>query len=210
MSRAAILPNECVVPEGLRQEHVVMTNWVKPKARVLDLGCADGALLAHLQAEKQVLGYGLDIDLEEIQKAISRGVSVIQADLESGLQGFDDDSFDTVILSQTLPTVEHTERLIDDMLRVGREAFISFPNFGYWQVRSYLYFRGQMPVSKRLPYEWYNTPNIHLFTIRDFYRLCRDKGMTIEDHYFQTGKRSPITTWQPNFFAELAAFRVTW
>lgn len=201
---------EQAAPTAIRRDQQYISNWIDQRARVLDLGCGDGLLLAHLMAKKAVRGYGLEIDIDKVNAAIARGVSVIHADLEVGLEDFEDESFDTVIVSHTLQTVRNTERLVNEITRVGKEAIVSFPNFGYWQVRGYLYFRGQMPVSKKLPYQWYNTPNIHLFTVRDFYRLCKDHDIEILDRYFQTAKWQN-TFWQkaqPNLWAELAAFRV--
>ena len=192
----------------LRQEHKLIAEWVAAGSVVLDLGCEDGTLLSHLAETKQVTGYGVEIDINNIVAAMGRGVSVIQADLEAGLAGFDDQSVDTVIIGQTLQSLRNTEKLVDEILRVGKRAIVSFPNFGYWRVRSYLYFRGRMPVSQRLPYEWYNTPNLHLFTIKDFEQLCRDKNIIICDHHYQTGQHmnSMLTRMNPNIFAELAVF----
>jgi methionine biosynthesis protein MetW len=192
----------------LRQEHKLIAEWVDSNSVVLDLGCDEGILLAHLAETKQVTGYGIEIDINNVVAAMGRGVSVIQADLEAGLAGFDDKSVDTVIIGQTLQSLRNTEKLVDEIMRVGKRAIVSFPNFGYWRVRSYLYFRGRMPVSKRLPYEWYNTPNLHLFTIKDFEQLCRDKDITICDQRYQTGQHmnSMLTRMSPNVFAELAVF----
>jgi methionine biosynthesis protein MetW len=166
-----------------RADFSTIADWIAPEARVLDLGCGDGSLFAYLKASHRVVGYGIEIDDAGVLASIGNGINVIQSDLESGLAGFDEQSFDSVILSQTLQAMRHTEGIVQEMLRVGREAIVSFPNFGHWSHRLQI-LRGTMPVSKSLPYEWYNTPNIHLCTIADFdaflgKRDCRILGRTV-------------------------------
>ncbi|MGF1525929.1 MAG: methionine biosynthesis protein MetW, partial [Candidatus Competibacterales bacterium] len=161
-----------------RPDLSIIETWVPDGARVLDLGCGDGTLLAHLQRRRGVTGYGLEIDPDQIQRCIQKGINVIHADLERGLADFADDAFDFVVVSQTLQAVHHTENLLDEMLRVGRQGIVTFPNFGLWRCRWQLLW-GHMPVVTTLPYAWYNTPNIHLFTIADFERLCRQKPIAI-------------------------------
>ena len=157
-----------------RADFSTIAGWIAPGARVLDLGCADGSLLAYLRDSRKVTGYGIEIDEAGVLASIGNGINVLQSDLESGLAGFDEKSFDSVVLSQTLQAVRHTEEIVHEMLRVGREAIVTFPNFGYWSHRLQV-LKGRMPVSKNLPYEWYNTPNIHLCTVADFDAFCRKR-----------------------------------
>ena len=140
---------------------------------VLDLGCGDGLLLQFLQRARAAPGYGVEIDDDNVLACVRNGVNVIQSDLERGLSGFDAGSFDYVILSQTLQAMRHTEDIVLEMLRVGREGIVSFPNFGHWQARWQVAVGGRMPVSEELPYQWYDTPNVHLCTISDFERVLR-------------------------------------
>jgi methionine biosynthesis protein MetW len=154
-----------------RADFSTIAGWIAPQARVLDLGCGDGSLFAYLRESRGVTGYGIEIDDAGVLASIDNRVNVIQSDLESGLAGFDDQTFDSVILSQTLQAVRHTEEIVLEMLRVGREAIVTFPNFGHWSHRAQV-LRGRMPVSKTLPYQWYDTPNIHLCTVADFDAFC--------------------------------------
>jgi len=158
-------------PLRARADFATIAGWIAPGARVLDLGCGDGSLLAYLQASRGASGYGIEIDDEGVLAAVGNGVNVIQSDLESGLKGFDDQSFDSVILSQTLQAMRRTEAIVLEMLRVGREAIVTFPNFGHWSHRLQVLL-GRMPVSKNLPYQWYDTPNVHLCTVADFDAFC--------------------------------------
>ena len=144
---------------------------------MLDLGCGDGSLLAYLRESRGASGYGIEIDDAGVLASIGNGVNVIQSDLECGLAGFDDRSFDSVILSQTLQAMRHTEQIVSEMLRVGREAIVTFPNFGHWSHRLQV-LRGRMPVSKNLPYQWYDTPNIHLCTVADFDAFCAERAVS--------------------------------
>jgi methionine biosynthesis protein MetW len=180
--------------------------WVKPDSTVLDLGCGDGLLLRYLKQTRNVRGYGVEISDERIIACVRNGVNVIQMNLEDGLHGFDAASFDCVILSQTLQAMRHTGEIVLDMLRVGREAIVSFPNFGRWDRRAQVVFRGRMPVSEDLPYEWYDTPNLHLCTIDDFESYCVEKGIEIMERLVLHGGR-PVNFW-PNLFGSLAAYRI--
>ncbi|WP_317931456.1 methionine biosynthesis protein MetW [Halioxenophilus sp. WMMB6] len=159
----------------------IISEWVKPESRVLDLACGDGLLLQQLKRKKGVSGYGLEIDHAHINECISKGLSVIDQDLdERGLGNFRDASFDTVIMTQALQTMRYPDKMVEEMLRIGRECIVTFPNFGHWKARLYLLFKGRMPVSDMLPYEWYDTPNIHFCTFRDFEILCRQRGIKIK------------------------------
>lgn len=152
--------------------------WVRRDASVLDLGCGDGLLLKHLAQTRGARGYGLEIADEKVIACVASGVNVIQADIERGLSDFDDRSFDYVILSLTLQAVRRTEPIVMEMLRVGREAIVTFPNFGHWGAR-WQVLAGRMPVSRTLPFQWYDTPNVHLCTIRDFESFCAAHAIRI-------------------------------
>jgi len=165
--------------QSIRQDFKIISDWIKPESEMLDLGCADGSLLRYLQDTKQVHGYGLEREAENIAKCISNKINVIQRNLNDGLPNFADKSFDYVVLSLTLQSIKRASVLIDEMLRVGEEAIVSFPNFGHWSIRFQLAFGGKMPVSKRLPFEWYNTPNIRLCTVHDFESFCANKNINI-------------------------------
>ncbi|HEY1458671.1 MAG TPA: methionine biosynthesis protein MetW [Casimicrobiaceae bacterium] len=156
---------------SLRPDFSTIAGWIAPASRVLDLGCGDGSLLSHLRELRGAKGYGIEIDDAGVLASIGNGVNVLQSDLESGLAGFENQSFDSVILSQTLQAMRRIEAIVAEMLRVGREAIISFPNFGHWSHRLQV-INGRMPVSGSLPYQWYNTPNIHLCTVADFDAFC--------------------------------------
>ena len=185
--------------------------WIKPKSRVLDLGCGEGELLAHLRDNFAIRGYGLEIDEEKINRCAARGVSVIQQDLNKGLGNFSDNSFDSVIMTQALQAVEQPDKLLKDMLRVGQQAIITFPNFAHWKTRGYLFFKGKMPMSEALPYSWYNTPNIHLCTFNDFEELCEALGIRILNRLAvdEEQKRSFLTKRFPNILGEVAIYRVS-
>jgi len=189
-----------------RREHSIIEGCVGRGNRVLDLGCGDGELLGNLVANREVRGYGIDIADDNVIACVKRGVNVIQSDLESGLAGFGDHSFDTVILSQTLQQIHRVETIINEMLRVGREVIVTFPNFAYWRHRVQLGVRGTMPVSKTLPYEWYNTPNVRMFTVREFDRFCAARGITIVDREVSSGERK--VTFAPNLLGQLAFYRI--
>jgi methionine biosynthesis protein MetW len=187
-----------------RADFAAIANWVKPGARVLDLGCGDGTLLRYLNEQRGGAGYGVEIDDDGILACAKNGVNVIQGDLERGLSGFADGSFDYVILSQTLQAVRSSERVVREMLRVGREGIVTFPNFGYWRNRLQV-ICGNMPVSKRLPYQWFDTPNIHLCTITDFEEFCGDHGVHILERIVMRGGHA--VTLLPNLLGSLAVYR---
>lgn len=190
-----------------RADFETIARWIKPDTSVLDLGCGDGLLLRHLQDTRAVSGYGIEISDENVLACVRNGVNVIQGNLERGLSGFDAASFDYVILSQTLQAMKNTETILMEMLRVGREAIVTFPNFGYWRARWQLLFGGHMPVSPELPYEWYNTPNVHLCTLRDFEDFCADHGIRIVQRRVLTENRKVHAL--PNLRGSLAVYRCT-
>ena len=187
-----------------RPDFAAIAAWIPPGASVLDLGCGDGSLLRYLQGTRKVQGYGVEISDDNIVACIQNQVNVIQGDLESGLSGFESDAFDYVILSQTLQATRHTEPLMQEMLRVGREGIVSFPNFGYWRNRMDI-LQGNMPVSEVLPYQWYDTPNVHLCTLHDFETFCHDNKMYILNRRVMTGD-SEIKL-LPNLLGSTAVYR---
>ena len=189
---------------ALRGDYAVIAGWIGQAARVLDLGCGDGTLLAHLRRTRAATGYGLEIADPGVLASLRNGVDVLQSDLERGLAGFDDGSFDVVILSQTLQAMHRIEQIVAEMLRVGREAIVTFPNFGHWTHRLQI-LRGRMPVSKALPYQWYDTPNIHLCTVADFDAFLAARGYDIVERVvLSQGRR---VTFAPNARGELAIYR---
>jgi len=187
-----------------RADFATIAAWVAPGAQVLDLGCGDGSLLAYLARERNAKGYGIEIADEGVLASVRNGINVLQSDLESGLAGFDDASFDCVILSQTLQAMRHTEEIVAEMLRVGREVIVTFPNFGHWTHRWQI-LRGRMPVSEKLPYQWYDTPNIHLFTVADFDAFLRERNCVVENRVVLAGGH-PVHA-LPNLLGELAIYR---
>lgn len=189
----------------IRPDFALISQWVKPNAKVLDLGCGDGELLTHLHHQHDIRGYGIEKDDKNWLTAMENGVDVLQMDLESGLSGFEDLSFDTVILSQTLQAMHNTEGIVKEMLRVGREAIVTFPNFGYWRNRIQILL-GQMPVSKTLPYQWYDTPNVHLCTIHDFDAFCRNHNIVVIERKVITGGQD--VQFLPNLLGNLAMYRL--
>ena len=186
-------------------EDETILRWVGSGARVLDLGCGDGSLLNKLWEAKQAPGYGVEIDDAHVVQCLKNDVNVLQMDLEDGLSAFRDDSFDCVILSETLQAIRNTEQLLREMLRVGHEAIVSFPNFGHWRARMQVSL-GRMPVSKALPYQWYDTPNVHLCTVRDFEDLCRRLGVRILERLVLHDARA--VTLLPNLLGSVAVFRL--
>jgi methionine biosynthesis protein MetW len=186
-------------------EHI--TGWVAKGARVLDLGCGDGKLLKRLWQAKQAPGYGVEIADAHVLECIRNDVNVIQMDLEDGLATFADRSFDYVILSETLQAIHHQEPLLKEMLRVAREAIVSFPNFGYWKARIQIALAGHMPVSKELPYQWYDTPNVHHCTLVDFEALCSKLGFKVLERVVL--KNGGSVSFLPNLLGANALYRVS-
>lgn len=186
-----------------RADFAAIAQWIKPGAQVLDLGCGDGALFNYLARERGISGYGVEIDDENVLACVKNGVNVIQRNLERGLREFEDQSFDYVILSQTLQAMRNGERILREMLRVGREGIATFPNFGYWRNRVHV-LRGRMPVSDALPYQWFDTPNIHLCTLDDFERFCAEHRMRILQRKVLTEGRA--VSLLPNLLGALAIY----
>ncbi|MFE8071289.1 methionine biosynthesis protein MetW [Marinobacteraceae bacterium S3BR75-40.1] len=196
----------------MRADLDIIQNWIQPGTRVLDLGCGDGTLLDYLQREKNVSGYGLEISPEHITACVEKGVNVIEQDLDDkGLTNFRDDSYDTVVMTQALQAVRHPDIVIDEMLRLGREGIVTFPNFAYWRLRWYLMWNGRMPMSRSLPHTWYNTPNIHLCTFRDFEDLCHRKNIVIRDRsVVDNAHRSRwFNRLWPNLLGQIAIYRIS-
>jgi len=187
-----------------RPDFAAIAAWIPNGASVLDLGCGDGSLLRYLRETRGARGYGVEISDVDIVSCIVNGMNVIQDNLESGLSDFEDDSFDFVILSQTLQATRHTEALIREMLRVGREGIVSFPNFGYWRNRLRVLL-GNMPVSRDLPYQWYDTPNVHLCTLHDFENFCCEQNVAVLERSVMTGKRE--ISLLPNLMGSTAVYR---
>lgn len=193
----------------LRPDLAIISEWIQPGSRVLDLGCGDGMLLEHLMVSRNVDGYGLEIDPDNVVRCIQRGVSVIQSDLDAGLTDyFDDNSFDYVVMTQTIQAVHYPSRLLSEMLRVGREGIVTFPNFGHWSSRLQLALGGRMPQSRALPNEWYDTPNIHLCTLKDFEALCHRLDIDIlQRNVVDTAHRSNLgMKLLPNLLGEIALY----
>ena len=191
---------------SLRADLQQIYDWVPARSRVLDLGCGDGALLAALVADKNCQGYGVEIETDSVIAAMARGVNVIQADVERGLQAFADDSFDVIVLSQTIQAMKNTETILQDMMRVATQAIVTFPNFGYWRNRLQIALGGHMPVSERMPFQWYNTPNIHWCTLQDFDRLCAKNQIQVLERTVMSGRRR--IDFLPNLLGSLAFYRV--
>ncbi|MES2564091.1 MAG: methionine biosynthesis protein MetW [Pseudomonadota bacterium] len=187
----------------IRHDFALIAKWIAPKSKILDLGCGDGDLLGYLRDTKQVKGYGVEKDDASWLTCMKNGIDVIQMDLEAGLSGFEAQSFDVVVLSQTLQAVHNTEGIVREMLRVGREAIVTFPNFGYWKNRLEV-LKGRMPVSENLPYEWFDTPNVHLCAIADFERFCEERDIRIVERKVLTRGRA-VTT-MPNLLGALAVY----
>jgi len=186
-----------------RADFAAIAGWIKVGSSVLDLGCGDGTLLRYLKQTRNTTGYGVEIADEGVLACVRNGVAVVQSDLERGLSGFEDASFDYVVLSQTLQAMKNSEIIIREMLRVGREGIVTFPNFGYWKNRLEVV-RGRMPVSENLPYEWFNTPNVRLCTVADFERFCAERHIRIVERKVLTNGR-PVNV-MPNLLGALAVY----
>lgn len=195
----------------MRPDQEIIYEWVPAGARVLDLGCGDGELLYQLKLKRSVHGLGMEISHEQIIESVSRGIPVVKQDLNKGLGNLEDQSFDTVIMTQSFQQLDAPDRMLDELLRVGKQAIVTFPNFGHWTTRNYLGFKGRMPMSDVLPYMWYNTPNIHLCTFKDFEVLCSEHGIQILDRTvvdYRHQSRWFINLF-PNILGEVAIYRLT-
>jgi len=191
-----------------RTDHAYIESRIPSGARVLDLGCGDGTLIERLARDKGCDVLGIDIDEQAVRECVARGVSVHHGDMLEGMASFPDHAFDCVILSQTLQQALRPAAVIEEMLRVGRRAIISFPNFGQWKVRLQLLLRGRMPVTGLLPYSWHETPNVHLLTVRDFRRFCSERGLRIIDRAFFSASFARLPGFGANALAAMAAFVV--
>ena len=188
-----------------RYDFSVIEQWVSPNARVLDLGCGDGMLLNYLSTQKNTTGFGIEKNKDNWLLSLKNGLDVIQMDLESGLAGFEDNSFDVVILSRTIQSMRNIESIMNEMQRVAKVIIVTFPNFGYWKNRLQI-LKGTMPVSKELPFSWFNTPNIHLCTIHDFDNFCNSHKIKVVERHIITDKKA--IKFYPNLFGALALYKL--
>ncbi len=198
--------------KGLRLNYNIISEIIGANSKVLDLGCGDGTLLKQLIEEKSVRGIGVEIDQQFAISAIEKGLSIIQGNIDDGLKEFTDKEYDWVILNQTVQSTDKPDFVIEEMLRVGKKVVVSFPNFAYWKVRLYLLFKGKMPKSKILPFEWFNTPNIHLLTINDFYEFCANRDIKILKSVYMTRakvRRGMLIRAISNFFTEEVIFVIS-
>ena len=196
------------LPRRLRPDLAIIAQHIEPFARMLDIGCGHGDLMAELRSRKQVDARGLEIDPHLVADAVGRGLPVVQGDAGRDLADYPGDSFDYAVLSQALQTMNRPDAALEQLLRIGKAAFVSFPNFAHWRVRANLAFRGRMPVNRALPESWYETPNIHHLTIADFRSLARLRGYRIEKSWYLTGGRARGERWA-NLMADQAVFLLT-
>ncbi|QIB65533.1 methionine biosynthesis protein MetW [Kineobactrum salinum] len=195
----------------MRLDLTHIQRWIDPGSRVLDLGCGDGEFLQRLQQERDVRGLGLEIDPDNITAAVARGLNVVEQNMDRGLPNFPDQSFDTVVMAHALQAVHFPDKVLEEMLRIGRQGIVTFPNFGHWSCRLYLGSRGRMPVSRFMPYSWYDTPNIHFCTVRDFEALCEERGIRIlaRDMVGNTERKPLLASAWPNLFAITAIYLIS-
>lgn len=197
--------------QSLRADLAHIADWIPAGSHVLDLGCGSGSLLSHLQRYKQVSGYGLEIDPERVLAAVRNGVDVLQGDIDQELMQFPAQSFDCVVMALAIQEAIAPADLLGEMLRIGRQAIVTFPNFANWRVRLHLACKGRMPMARALPHAWYDTPNIHLCTVRDFEALCAQQDITVLQKRFfhpEPAQRR-LAGWAPNLFGEVAFYKLT-
>ena len=196
----------------MKQEFKIISDFIENSTRVLDVGCGDGTLMEYLKTNKEIDIRGIEISKSNAQKCVSKGLTVIEGDAEKDLTQFPDSSFDFVILSQTLQAFLNPEIVIRELLRVGKKAIVTVPNFGFWKVRLHLLIKGTMPITKNLPDEWYNTPNLHMCTIKDFYNFCHDREIKLDKalalHNEKTSTINEINLNTKNLSAELGIFLI--
>ena len=194
----------------MRPDLQLIAALINPCARVLDLGCGDGVLLNYLAREKNVTGYGVENSTHAVGACLQNGVNIIEHDLNDGLERFPDSSFDMVVMGETLQSINAPHRLLRELLRIGQECIVTFPNFAHWRCRLQLLSNGRMPVAKHLPHQWYDTPNIHLCTLNDFNQLCCEEEIRIIDQYVLDAEyeRRAMTRFMPNLFGSTAIFRL--
>lgn len=195
----------------MRLDLAHIQRWIEHGSKVLDLGCGNGEFLQMLQQERDVRGLGLEIDPDKITAAVGRGLNIVEQDLDAGMDNFPDQSFDTVVMAHALQAVHYPDRVLDEMLRIGRQGIVTFPNFAHWSCRLYLGTRGRMPVSRFMPYNWYDTPNIHFCTVKDFEALCEERGIRIlaRDMVGNTERRPLLASTWPNLFAVTAIYLIS-
>ena len=197
----------------MKNEFKIIANLLPPQSRVLDVGCGDGTLIEALIKEKSIDARGIELGKDDVKTCISKGLSVIEGNAETELNQFPGKAFDFVILSQTLQAFYQPENVLEQLLRVGHRVIISIPNFGYWQIRAKLLFFGKMPITKSLPYSWYNTPNLHMCSIKDFYQFCEKKNIKIDKVIGIKGEKISsiykINLEMKNLFSEVGIFLVS-
>jgi methionine biosynthesis protein MetW len=193
--------------EGINLDHRTILGFIKPRSTVLDLGCGSGELLHILAKKKKVRGQGIEIDEQAIYECVAKGVSVFHGDVDSGLPEYKDKSFDYVILNQSLQQIRHVDTVLKDALRVGKKVIVGIPNFAYYKARIQMFFGGRAPVTGSLPYQWYETPNLHFLSLLDFINYCRSKNINIEESkYISDNKRIAVF---PNLFALVGVFLIS-
>lgn len=195
----------------MRLDLTHIQRWIEPGSKVLDLGCGNGEFLQLLQQEREVRGLGLEIDPDNITAAVARGLNILEQNMDAGMENFPDQSFDTVVMAHALQAVHYPDRVLEEMLRIGRQGIVTFPNFAHWSCRLHLGTRGRMPVSRFMPYNWYDTPNIHFCTVKDFEALCEERGIRIlaRDMVGNTERRPMLASAWPNLFAITAIYLIS-